>query len=147
MTEGTKSPGTTGHVTPKKQASAPHANGQRVDELHIDGQHANGQHANGQHANGRHPHDAETQHAETQHEVDAHRRAAVSSGNPRITVAFPFSRIDIKEPSEAVRELAALVEQLAEQAVTFARQAAPDHADEADRLAAQATLLAHRLAV
>jgi outer membrane murein-binding lipoprotein Lpp len=79
--------------------------------------------------------------------VDAHRRAAVSSGNPRITVAFPFSRIDIKEPSEAVRELAALVEQLAEQAVTFARQAAPDHADEADRLAAQATLLAHRLAV
>jgi hypothetical protein len=142
MTEGTKSPGTTGHVTPKKQASAPHANGQRVDELHIDGQHANGQHANG-----RHPHDAETQHAETQHEVDAHRRAAVSSGNPRITVAFPFSRIDIKEPSEAVRELAALVEQLAEQAVTFARQAAPDHADEADRLAAQATLLAHRLAV
>jgi hypothetical protein len=142
MTEGTKSPGTTGHVTPKKQASAPHANGQRVDEPHIDGQHANGQHANG-----RHPHDAETQHAETQHEVDAHRRAAVSSGNPRITVAFPFSRIDIKEPSEAVRELAALVEQLAEQAVTFARQAAPDHADEADRLAAQATLLAHRLAV
>jgi hypothetical protein len=121
MTERTQSPQTTAPVAPKKQASA--------------------QHLNGQHVNGQHPHDAVTQ-----HEVDAHRRAAVSTGNPRITVAFPFSRIDIKEPSEAVRELAALVEQLAELAVTFARQAAPDHADEADRLAARATLLAHRLA-
>jgi hypothetical protein len=83
------------------------------------------------------------QHAEA---ADQRKRAAVSSGNPRITVAFPFSRIDIKEPSEPLRELAALVEQLAEQAVMFASHAAPDHVEEADRLAAQAAALAHRLA-
>lgn len=72
-------------------------------------------------------------------------RAAVSSGNPRITVAFPFGRIDIREPSEPLRELASLVEQLAEQAVTLAKHAAPEEVAEADRLAAQAALLARRL--
>jgi hypothetical protein len=69
----------------------------------------------------------------------------VSSGNPRVTVAFPFSKIDINEPSGALRDIAALVAQLAEQAAKIAGQAAPDLAPAADHLAAQATLLAHRL--
>jgi hypothetical protein len=77
--------------------------------------------------------------------ADLHRRAAVSSGNPRITVAFPLSRIDIREPSDALRDLAALVEQLAEQSAALISQLAPDRADEADRLAAQAALLARQI--
>jgi hypothetical protein len=79
------------------------------------------------------------------HEAPAKGRAAVSSGNPRITVAFPLSRIDIREPSDSLRELAALTEQLAEQAAALVTLVAPDRADEADRLAAQAALLARRL--
>jgi hypothetical protein len=73
------------------------------------------------------------------------RRTQVSSGNPHITVAFPFSRIDIREPSEVLRDLAALVEQLAEQVALIAGQVASDQADASDRLAAQAALLARRL--
>jgi len=69
----------------------------------------------------------------------------VSTGNPRVTVAFPFSKIDINEPSEALRELAALVARLAEQAAAIAGQAAPDHGEAAGHLAAEAALLAHRL--
>ena len=34
------------------------------------------------------------------------RRAAVSSGNPRINVAFPFARIAVQEPSEVLCDLA-----------------------------------------
>jgi hypothetical protein len=69
----------------------------------------------------------------------------VSSGNPRVTVAFPFSKIDINEPSEALRDIAALVAQLAELTAKIVSQAAPDQAEDADRLAAKAALLAHRL--
>jgi hypothetical protein len=72
-------------------------------------------------------------------------RPMVSTGNPRVTVAFPFSRIDVREPSEALRDLAALVDKLAEQTAAIASQAAPDQAEAADRLAAEAALLAHRL--
>ena len=69
----------------------------------------------------------------------------VNTGNPRVTVAFPFSKIDINEPSEALRDLAALVTRLAEQAAEIAGQAAPDLAPAADRLAAETALLALRL--
>jgi hypothetical protein len=72
-------------------------------------------------------------------------RPVVSTGNPRVTVAFPFSKIDINEPSEALRDLAALVARLAEQTAEIAGQAAPDLAPAADRLAAETALLAHRL--
>ena len=72
-------------------------------------------------------------------------RPMVSTGNPRVTVAFPFSKIDINEPSEAVRDLSALVAQLAEQTAKIVSQIAPDQAEAADHLAAQAALLAHRL--
>jgi hypothetical protein len=86
--------------------------------------------------------DAQEQADGLQHKA---RRAEVNSGNPRITVAFPFSRIDIREPSEPLRDLAALVEQLAEQVAAIAGQVAPDQADASERLAAQAALLARRL--
>jgi hypothetical protein len=75
------------------------------------------------------------------------RRPAVSSGNPRINVAFPFGRIAVQEPSEVLCDLAGLVEQLAEQVVSLTRQADPGQAEAADRLAAQAAALAHRLGV
>jgi len=74
-----------------------------------------------------------------------HEHPVVSTGNPRVTVAFPFSRIDIREPSETLRDIAALVAKLAEQSAEIAAQAAPDLAEKADHLAAQATLLAQRL--
>jgi hypothetical protein len=72
-------------------------------------------------------------------------RRMVSTGNPRVTVAFPFSKIDIREPSEALRDLAVLVDKLAEQTAAIASQAAPDQAEAAVHLAAEAALLAHRL--
>jgi hypothetical protein len=74
------------------------------------------------------------------------RRPAVSSGNPRITVAFPFSKIEIREPQDTVRDLAVLLARLADQVAVLASQAAPDQAESADETAAQAALLARRLA-
>ncbi len=77
---------------------------------------------------------------------NAHRPASVSSGNPRITVAFPFSKIEIAEPPAGLSELAVLVSQLAGQVATVVRAATPAAAHEADLLAAQAAALAQRLA-
>ena len=98
-----------------------------------------------QHANGRHP---AAEHQAAEHETKQavqQRRPAVNSGNPRITVAFPLSRIDIHEPTEALRDLAAMVAELAEQVATLAREVAPDEGDASDRLAAEAALLARRI--
>jgi hypothetical protein len=75
------------------------------------------------------------------------RRAAVSTGNPRINVAFPFAKIAVQEPSEALSDLAALVAEIAEQLAALTRQADADQAETADRLAAQAVVLARRLGV
>ena len=72
-------------------------------------------------------------------------RPVVSTGNPRVTVAFPFSKVEIRDPPEAVRDLAAMVWRLAEQVAVLARQTAPDQAAAADIVAAEAALLAHRL--
>ena len=99
------------------------------------GQHADGQHASEQHASEQQP--------ATQ--AEKQRRPAVNSGNPRITVAFPLSRIDIREPSEALRDLAKMVEQLAEQVAVIAREVAPDQGEASDWLAAEAALLARRI--
>jgi hypothetical protein len=79
--------------------------------------------------------------------VNGQRRPPVNSGNPRITVAFPLSRIDIREPSEALCDLAAMVEQLAGQVAALTREVAPDQGETSDRLAAQAALLARRVGV
>jgi hypothetical protein len=48
------------------------------------------------------------------------RRPVVSTGNPRVTVAFPFSKVEIRDPPEAVRDLAAMVWRLAEQVAELA---------------------------
>ena len=88
----------------------------------------------------------------TENEQDGNPRrpAAVSSGNPRINVALPFGRIAVQEPSEALRDLAGLVEQMAGQLAMLTRQADNGQADNgqaeaADRLAAQAAVLARRI--
>ncbi len=75
----------------------------------------------------------------------APRRPVVSTGNPRVTVAFPFSKIEIIEPSDQVRDLAAIVLALADQVAALVGQTAPSQLDAADQVAAQAALLAERL--
>ena len=72
-------------------------------------------------------------------------RPVVSTGNPRVTVAFPFSKVEIREPPDAVRDLAAMVWRLAEQVAVLTSRTAHDQADAADAVAAEAALLAHRL--
>ncbi len=78
-------------------------------------------------------------------EAAQQRPAVVHTGNPRITVAFPFARIETREPPEAARDLAALVLRLAEHLDAVTRQAAPDQAEASGLLAADAKLLAIRL--
>jgi hypothetical protein len=73
------------------------------------------------------------------------RRPVVSTGNPRVMVAFPFSKIEVHEPSDEVRGLAAVVWALAEEVAALVKQTAPSQAEAADLVAAQATLLLHRL--
>ena len=73
------------------------------------------------------------------------RPTAVSSGNPRLAVSFPFSKIEINEPTEALRDLAGLVQRLAEQTAVVAREAVPDQAAACELLAAEADLLARRI--
>jgi len=74
------------------------------------------------------------------------RAARVSSGNPRITVSFPFSKIDIHEPTATLAEVATLVARLAEQvAALSSTHGAADGADTAAQLADEAKLLASSL--
>lgn len=80
-----------------------------------------------------------------EHKKEA-RPAQVGSGNPRVTVAFPFAKIQISEPAPAVTELAALVRRLADQLASLAAELSAEQADEAKELAAEAAGLAERLA-
>jgi hypothetical protein len=73
------------------------------------------------------------------------RPTSVHSGNPRITVSFPFSKIDIHEPTATMSEVAGLVAQLADQVAELSHQLAADGADAADNLAEEARQLATRL--
>lgn len=73
------------------------------------------------------------------------RPASVYSGNPRITVSLPFSKIDVHEPVGAVSDLAAMVLRLAEQVAALAHTVTADGADAADDLAEEARHLALRL--
>jgi len=73
------------------------------------------------------------------------RRPVVTTGNPRITVAFPFSKIELRDPEGELGDLAAMVSRLAEQVAALARQSETDLADPADQLAAEASALAHRI--
>jgi hypothetical protein len=72
------------------------------------------------------------------------RPTSVYSGNPRVTVAFPFARIEVHEPVTALADLAGLLSRLAEQVAQLTR-AVTDDGEEADRLADEAKLLAMRL--
>lgn len=72
------------------------------------------------------------------------RPTSVYSGNPRITVGFPFSRIEVHEPVAALADLAGLLSRLAEQ-IAQLTHAVTDDGEEADRLADEARLLALRL--
>jgi len=74
----------------------------------------------------------------------APRRPVVSTGNPRVTVAFPISKIDLREPGEDMINLAALVARTAAQLASLARQVGADPA-EADLLAEDAEGLTGRL--
>ena len=51
------------------------------------------------------------------------RPAPIGSGNPRITVAFPFAKIQLAEPARELAELAALVRGLAEEIAGLAAEA------------------------
>ena len=73
------------------------------------------------------------------------RPAPVGSGNPRITVAFPFAKIQLTEPARELGELAALVRGLADEIAGVAAAAAPEQAAAAAELAAEARALAARL--
>jgi hypothetical protein len=72
--------------------------------------------------------------------------ASVSSGNPRITVAFPFSTIRISQADPALLELAEVVRRLAEHTAVLARELDTDEAEALESLLADATTLVARLA-
>jgi hypothetical protein len=72
--------------------------------------------------------------------------STVTGGNPRITVAFPFSKIELREPTvAALPDLAALVQRLAEQLASIAHDVDQTQARSADALVEQATAVADRL--
>lgn len=73
------------------------------------------------------------------------RRPVVSTGNPRVTVAFPFSKVEVGEPVDEIRDLAAMVWRLAEHVAVLARETVAEQAASAGAVAEQAGLLASRL--
>ena len=62
-------------------------------------------------------------------------RSMVSAPSSKVTIAFPFSAIKMEEPSDALRELAAIVVELAE------RVAKLDPSAETDALRHRAVAL------
>ena len=73
------------------------------------------------------------------------RRVPSNTGNPRVTVAFPFSKIEIRDPEPALADLAALVRDLAEYMVALPNDLPPDQTDRAERLVHEARRLASSL--
>jgi hypothetical protein len=73
------------------------------------------------------------------------RRPVVSTGNPRVTVAFPFSKVEVGERVDEIRDLAAMVWRLAEHVAVLARETVAEQAASAGAVAGQAGLLASRL--
>ena len=68
-----------------------------------------------------------------------------NTGNPRVTVAFPFSKIEIRDPEPALAHLAALVRDLTEYVATLPLDLPAEQKDLADRLVQQAKQLASSL--
>jgi hypothetical protein len=65
--------------------------------------------------------------------------SGVHAASSKVTIAFPFSNIQMREPSEETKELAAIVVKLTQQLAAL--QPSPD----ADALVAQATKLLTKL--
>jgi hypothetical protein len=61
-----------------------------------------------------------------------------NTGNPRITVAFPFSKIEIHDPEPEFAELISVVQALADQVAALAHRIAPAETKAADQLAHRA---------
>jgi hypothetical protein len=72
-------------------------------------------------------------------------RAPSNTGNPRVTVAFPFSKIEIREPEPALADLAALVRDLTEYIVAMPADRSADQAEAGEELVDRATRLASGL--
>lgn len=70
------------------------------------------------------------------------RPVPTNTGNPRITVAFPFSKIDIRDPEPSLAELIAVVRDLAECVAALSHELSSDTVDAADRLVDRTKLLA-----
>ncbi|HET9657092.1 MAG TPA: hypothetical protein VFP72_17195 [Kineosporiaceae bacterium] len=66
----------------------------------------------------------------------------MSSGNPRITVAFPFSTIRISQPNPQLQALTGLVLKLAGHAAVLARELDTDEAEALDALVGEVQALA-----
>ncbi len=77
--------------------------------------------------------------------LTAPRPTRVSSGNPRITVAFPFSKITIGRQDETLAEIADLVRDLAEHTAALAEQVGSERLDAIQALVQHARALAQEL--
>jgi hypothetical protein len=68
-----------------------------------------------------------------------------NTGNSRVTVAFPFSKIEIRDPEPALTDLAVLMRDVAVQLAALTHDVDAKHADAADRLVERAKELATSL--
>jgi hypothetical protein len=78
-------------------------------------------------------------------DLPANRPPRVSSGNTRITVAFPFSKITVSQPDQTLAEIAEIVRELAEHTAALAEQVDPDRVDAVRALVQHAAALADEL--
>jgi len=74
------------------------------------------------------------------------RTVHTNTGNPRITVAFPFSRISIGQADPAVPALADVVARLAEAMATLADGVSADDAEAIQVIADEARALTSEMA-
>lgn len=65
----------------------------------------------------------------------------VNSGNPRITVAFPFSKIAITQTDPVLADVADLVRRLTEHLAVLARELDTDEAEAIEALVDEAEAL------
>lgn len=68
-----------------------------------------------------------------------------NTGSPRVTVAFPFSKIEIRDPEPALTDLAVLIRDMAVHLVVLSHEVDAKHADAADYLLERANELATSL--
>ena len=68
-----------------------------------------------------------------------------NTGNPRVAVAFPFSKIEIRDPEPALADLATLVRDLTEYVATLPLELPTGQKDLVDRFVQRAKQLASSL--